>query len=43
MEKTRQNKIERLIQKELSNLFLNETRKTHGMMVSVSECRISQI
>lgn len=41
MEKTRQNKIERLIQKELSNLFLNETRKTHGMMVSVSECRIS--
>ena len=41
MAKTRQNKIERLIQKELSNLFLNETRKTHGMMVSVSECRIS--
>ena len=41
MEKSRQNKIERLIQKELSNLFLNETRKTHGMMVSVSECRIS--
>ena len=41
MEKTRKNKIERLIQKELSNLFLNETRKTHGMMVSVSECRIS--
>ena len=41
MEKTRQNKIERLIQKELSNLFLNETRKTHGMMVSMSECRIS--
>ena len=41
MEKTRQNKIERLIQKELSNQFLNETRKTHGMMVSVSECRIS--
>ena len=41
MEKTRQNKIERLIQKELSNLFLNETRKIHGMMVSVSECRIS--
>lgn len=41
MEKTRQNKIERLIQKELSNLFLNETRKAHGMMVSVSECRIS--
>ena len=41
MEKTRQNKIERLIQKELSNLFLNETRKSHGMMVSVSEYRIS--
>ena len=41
MEKTRQSKIERLIQKELSNIFLEETRKTHGIMLSVSECRIS--
>ncbi len=41
MEKTRQSKIERLIQKELSNIFLEETRKTHGIMLSVSECRVS--
>ena len=41
MEKTRQSKIERLIQKELSNIFLDETRKTHCIMLSVSECRIS--
>ncbi len=41
MEHTRQSKIERLIQKELSNIFLEETRKTHGMMLSVSECRVS--
>ena len=41
MEHTRQSKIERLIQKELSNIFLEETRKTHGIMLSVSECRVS--
>ncbi|MBP3774104.1 MAG: 30S ribosome-binding factor RbfA [Bacteroidaceae bacterium] len=41
MESTRQNKIARLIQKELSNLFLDETRKTHGVILSVSECRVS--
>lgn len=41
MEKTRQSKIERLIQKEMSNIFLEETRKTHGIMLSVSECRVS--
>ena len=41
MEHTRQSKIERLIQKELSNIFLEETRKTHGMSLSVSECRVS--
>lgn len=41
METTRQSKIERLIQKELSQVFLEETRKTHGLLVSVSECRVS--
>ncbi len=41
MEKTRQNKIERLIQKELSELFLLQTKSMHGVMVSVSNCRVS--
>lgn len=41
MEKTRKNKIERLIQKELSNMLLDETRKTHDIMISVSACNVS--
>ncbi len=41
METTRQNKISRLIQKELSDIFLAETRKTHGVLISVSVVRIS--
>lgn len=41
METTRQNKIARLIQKDLSNIFQAETRKTHGLLVSVSIVRIS--
>ena len=41
METTRQNKICRLIQKELSEIFLNETRKMPGTLVSVSIVRIS--
>ncbi len=41
METTRQNKICRLLQKELSEIFLNQTRKTHGTLVSVSIVRIS--
>ena len=41
MEKTRQNKIGRLIQKELSELFLLQTKAMHGVMVSVSNCRVS--
>ena len=36
METTRQNKISRLLQKELSDIFLAETRKTHGIIISVS-------
>ena len=36
METTRQSKISRLIQKDLSDIFQNETRKTHGTLISVS-------
>lgn len=41
METTRQNKIARLIQKDLANIFQAQTRKTHGVLVSVSVVRIS--
>lgn len=40
METTRQNKISRLLQKELSDIFLAETRKTHGI-ITVSVVRVS--
>ena len=41
MDSTRQNKVGRLIQKELSEIFMAETRRMHGVLVSVSACRIS--
>lgn len=41
METTRQNKIARLIQKELSEIFRLQTSAMHGTLVSVSACRIS--
>lgn len=41
METTRQAKIARLIQKELSEILRLETAKTHGILVSVSAVRIS--
>ncbi len=41
METTRQAKIARLIQKELSEIFRAQTAKTHGMIVSVSTVRVS--
>lgn len=41
METTRQNKISRLIQKELSEIFLVQTKSMHGVLVSVSAVRIS--
>ncbi len=41
MDSTRQNKVARLIQKELSEIFVAQTRMMHGVMVSVSACRIS--
>jgi len=41
VESTRQNKIARLIQKDLSNIFQAQTRKTRGVLVSVSIVRVS--
>ncbi|MCF0160937.1 MAG: 30S ribosome-binding factor RbfA [Bacteroidaceae bacterium] len=41
METTRQNKVARLIQKELSLIFQAQTRQMPGVLVSVSTVRIS--
>lgn len=41
MDSTRQSKIARLIQRELSEMFQQQTRATHGILVSVSGVRIS--
>ena len=41
METIRQSKINRLLQKELSDIFRNETRKSHGTLVSVSVVRVT--
>ena len=41
MESTRQAKISRLLQKELSEIFRQQTAKTHGIIVSVSTVRVS--
>ena len=41
METTRQNKIARLIQKELSEIFRLQTQAMKGVLVSISACRIS--
>ena len=41
MDTTRQNKVARLIQKELSEIFVAQTRLMRGVLVSVSVCRIS--
>ena len=41
METTRQNKVARLIQKELSDIFQRQTQAMQGVLVSVSACRIS--
>ena len=41
METTRQNKVCRLIQKELSEIFLLQTKAMNGVLVSVSAVRIS--
>ena len=39
MQETRQNRIARLLQKELSLIFQSQTRAMHGVMVSVTRCR----
>ena len=41
METTRQQKISRLIQKELSDIFQKQTKGMNGVLVSVSTVRIS--
>ncbi len=41
MESTRQAKISRLLQKELSEIFRQQTAKTHGVIISVSQVRVS--
>jgi len=41
MQETRQNKIARLLQKELSIIFQEQTRAMRGVMVSVTRARIS--
>jgi len=41
MQETRQNKIARLLQKELSVIFQEQTRGMHGVMVSVTRAKIS--
>lgn len=41
METTRQAKIARLLQKELSEVFRQQTAKTHGVIISVSQVRVS--
>ena len=41
MESTRQAKIARLLQKELSEIFRAQTAKTRGTLVTVSNVRVS--
>lgn len=41
MEGTRQNKIERLLQKELGDMFQKETQGMRGVLISVSRVRVS--
>lgn len=41
MQETRQNRIARLLQKELSTIFQSQTRAMHGVIISVTRVRIS--
>lgn len=41
MQETRQNRICRLLQKELSLIFQSQTRQMHGVMVSVTRVKVS--
>ena len=41
MQETRQTKIARLLQKELSIIFQRQTQMMHGVMVSVTRAKVS--
>lgn len=41
MQETRQNRIARLLQKELAEIFQSQTRMMRGVMVSVTRTKIS--
>ena len=41
MRETRQNKIARLLQKELAEIFQSQTRMMRGVMVSVTRVKVS--
>lgn len=41
MQETRQNRIARMLQKELSLIFQSQTRMMRGVMISVTNCKIS--
>lgn len=41
MQETRQNRIARMLQKELAEIFQSQTRMMHGVMVSVTRAKIS--
>ncbi|MDY3103138.1 30S ribosome-binding factor RbfA [Prevotella sp. SGI.027] len=41
MQETRQNRVARLLQKELATIFQSQTRETQGVMVSVTQVRVS--
>ncbi len=41
MQETRQNRISRLLQKELASIFQSQTRLLHGVLVSVTRVKVS--
>ena len=41
MQETRQNRLARLLQKELAEIFLGQTRQMRGVMVSVTRAKVS--
>jgi len=43
METTRQQKISRMLQKELGEIFLLYAREIHGTLITVTSVRISPI
>ena len=41
MQETRQNRISRLLQKELASIFQSQKRMLHGVLVSVTRVKVS--